>query len=228
MSNKRNTATEPQWPVELYRYTDCDGWQKQQTQSDTPLSASPRKDSIVLPSLRQKFTLKGETDHDKSSVIRRNNCMLLVSRKRTRAMLLKFASLQDCLDFSDRFCEINHPSTTMMEHYNKSASLAPNDSRKPRPSSSYYSVIPDDEHIGQVASNNQTPSVRIEDREQVLSHIVQLVHNPEFMGFVHKLENYIGSSSDGAQLLKALQLSPNSDDGRMEVDAMDTTDSAEI
>ncbi|CAJ1940176.1 unnamed protein product [Cylindrotheca closterium] len=221
-SHKNSISSEPQWPVDLYRYTDCDGWQRQQTQGDTPLSASPRKDSIVLPSLRQKFTLKGDTDHDKSSVIRRNNCILLVSRKRTRAMLLKFASLQDCLEFSDRFCEINHPSL-IEQHHNNDDNLAPKGPRNQSQNSSYYNVNPEDGHTEQVvmANNHQAPQVRIEDQEQVLSHIVQLVHNPEFMSFVHKLENYIGSCNDGAQLLKALEVNPNTDDGRMETDTMD-------
>lgn len=216
--------SEPQWPVELYRCTEFDGWQKQQTQGDALLFASPRKDSIVLPALRQKFTLRGENDRDKSSVIRRNNCILLVSRKRTRAMMLKFASLKDCLDFSDRFCEINHPS---FADTNKD-DLAAKESRHRRTiDPSHDHAVAEEYHNDQTAESQPT-SVRIEDQEQVLSHIVQLVHNPEFMEFVHKLENYIGSCTDGAKLLQALEVAPNQEELTIGTNSNNTDDSQEI
>jgi hypothetical protein len=94
--------TEQEWPIVLYRFTDSEGWQKQ---TEGNLAASARKDCIVIPALRQKFTLRG--GDEKSSAIRRNNCLLLVSRRRTRAMLLKFKLLKDCLEFSDQFSEMN-------------------------------------------------------------------------------------------------------------------------
>ena len=40
-------------------------------------------------------------------VVRRNACILLLSRTRTKAMVLQFRSLQDCFDFSDRFIALN-------------------------------------------------------------------------------------------------------------------------
>jgi hypothetical protein len=64
--------------------------------------------SIVIPALHQKFTLRGnESNNDKGTVIRRNDCILLISRTRTKVMVLQFRSLQDCLDFSDRFFALN-------------------------------------------------------------------------------------------------------------------------
>ena len=96
------TSKEREWPIELYRFTESEGWQKQIAGS---VAASPRKDCIVIPLLRQKFTLRG--GEEKSSVIRRDRCLLLVSRRRTRAMAIKFKTRGDCLEFSDRFTELN-------------------------------------------------------------------------------------------------------------------------
>lgn len=138
-------------------------------------------------------------------------------------MMLKFASYHDCLDFSDRFCEINHPTFTDTSK----DSLAAKDSRNRRKNQNHDSTITDECHNDQV-EDSQSPSVRIEDQEQVLSHIIQLFHNPEFMGFVHKLENYIGSCNDGAMLLKALEVSPNSSELRIATDQLNTSDSSEI
>lgn len=64
--------------------------------------------SIVIPTLHQKFSLSNNAN-DKGTVIRRNNCILLLSRTRTKAMVLQFSSLQHCLDFSDRFVKLNPP-----------------------------------------------------------------------------------------------------------------------
>ena len=64
--------------------------------------------SIVIPSLHQKFSLRSsEEEREKGTVVRRNACILLLSRTRTKAMVLQFRSLQDCLDFSDRFIALN-------------------------------------------------------------------------------------------------------------------------
>lgn len=64
--------------------------------------------SIVIPILHQKFSLRSsEEERDKGMVVRRNACVLLLSRTRTKAMVLQFRSLQDCLDFSDRFISLN-------------------------------------------------------------------------------------------------------------------------
>lgn len=40
-------------------------------------------------------------------VVRRNTCIVLLSRTRTKVMVLRFRSLQDCLDFSDCFIALN-------------------------------------------------------------------------------------------------------------------------
>eukprot|EP00980_Cylindrotheca_fusiformis_P005904 scaffold1242_cov123-Cylindrotheca_fusiformis.AAC.13 len=158
-------ALEPEWMVEIYRFTDSEGWQKQ---TEGNLGASARKDCIVIPTLRQKFTLRG--GDEKSSVIRRNNCLLLVSRRRTRAMLLKFKSLKDCLEFCDQFSKVN---------------FAPNETT--------------------ASAQTQEEAIRQQDREGTISYVAQLLHDPDFLSFVGKLESYISSSNDGDKLLKGLE-----------------------
>jgi hypothetical protein len=111
------------WPIELYRFTYNDGWQKQEQTAQATLTASPRKDCIVIPALRQKFTLCTEGG-EQSSVIRRNSSLLLVSRRRTRAMLLNFFSLQECLDFSDQFTKLNRPSPFVEEEHKEPEATA--------------------------------------------------------------------------------------------------------
>ncbi len=63
----------------------------------------------MIPVLHQKFTLRSsEGEKDKGVVVRRNTCIVLLSRTRTKVLLLRFRSLQDCLEFSDRFIALNH------------------------------------------------------------------------------------------------------------------------
>ena len=116
-SSTSNKADE--WPVQLYRFTQSEGWQQQQValQSGQEITAAPRKDCIVIPLLRQKFSLLAEGE-DKSCVIRRGHCILLVSRRRIRALMMRFNSLQDCLAFSDRFVELNPPSAPSSNNAN--------------------------------------------------------------------------------------------------------------
>lgn len=72
---------------------------------------NPYTESIVIPELHQKFSLHND-DNEQGTMIRRNNSILLLSRTRTKAMVLQFQSLDDCLRFADRFQELNMPPQT--------------------------------------------------------------------------------------------------------------------
>lgn len=170
-----STTSENEWPVQLYRYTESDDWQHQQVGGGR-IAASPRKDCIVIPALRQKFSLLSSEGGDKSCVIRRDHCILLVSRRRTRAMVLQFSSVQDCLDFSDRFVELN-PSPAML-------------------SPTITNVISPEAAIQVAAQPAQ--------QEEVVSYLARLLHDDSFLGLVHKLETYLGNTTDGAQILEGL------------------------
>ena len=77
--------------------------------------------SIVIHSLQQKFSIAtssteerggfvgNKNTNNKATIIRRDRCLLMLSKSRLKVMVLRFDSLQDCLDFSDRFIELNPP-----------------------------------------------------------------------------------------------------------------------
>jgi hypothetical protein len=177
-----STTSENEWPVQLYRYTESDDWQHQQVGGGR-IAASPRKDCIVIPALRQKFSLLSSEGGDKSCVIRRDHCILLVSRRRTRAMVLQFSSVQDCLDFSDRFVELNPPPAMLSPPTNTTTGT--NDD-----------VIAPEAAIQIAAQPAQ--------QEEVVSYLARLLHDDSFLGLVHKLETYLGNTTDGAHILEGL------------------------
>jgi hypothetical protein len=180
-NNASTLGYEKEWPVELFRQTENEGWEQQipcGDQCSSILAVAPRKDCIVIPALRQKFTLSGrgsandgvdDDTRDRSSVLRRGDCILLVSRRRTRAMVLKFLNLRDCQEFSDRFMELNPRMLT--------------------PSSS-----------GMAAE----PAVE-QDQQEVMSYVARLLHDVDFLRFVHKVETFVGNTVDGANILEALE-----------------------
>lgn len=63
-------------------------------------------ESIVIPELHQKFSLSTTENGEHGAVIRRNNCILLLSRTRTKVMVLQFQTFDDCLRFADRFHDL--------------------------------------------------------------------------------------------------------------------------
>eukprot|EP00934_Nitzschia_sp_Nitz4_P000345 Nitzschia sp. Nitz4//scaffold38_size140716//46751//47374//NITZ4_003136-RA/size140716-snap-gene-0.137-mRNA-1//1//CDS//3329550045//345//frame0 len=112
MQNGGGAPSEPSWPVTIFRYTQNLGWQQQVGKDGKALvlQASPRRNCVVIPALHQKFSLSNDTDEgDRGSVIRRNDCILLLSRARTKVMLLKFNSISQCIAFSDCFVSLNPP-----------------------------------------------------------------------------------------------------------------------
>ena len=162
------SSSEKEWPVRLYRFTESDGWQRQE---GAKVAAAPRQDCIVIPAMRQKFSLVRQ----KSCVIRRGLCILLVSQRRTRAMVLQFDSLPECLEFSDRFVELNP-------------------------------VLSVAETKGDGENPAGTPCIEAEisEQKQIVSYVARLLHDPDFLGFVEKLETYMSNTTDGAKILEGL------------------------
>jgi hypothetical protein len=198
-------STEKEWPVELFRHTEGEGWQKQVPRGDdggssrSPvISVAPRKDCIVIPKLRQKFTLwvcpppstgaessasninEEDLKKERSMVVRRGYSILLISRRRTRAMVLKFQSQEDCLEFSDRFIELN-PKVPLDTTTEDSSSSAPISSP-----------------AGEIA--------RDQEQQEVVSNIARLLHDDDFLKFIHKLETYVANTTDGAKIFEALEM----------------------
>jgi hypothetical protein len=189
---------EKTWPVLLYR-REYDRWKKQEFLLSSSAkkhrhlpritSVAPRKDSIVFPALRQRFSLTSEKD--RGTVIRRDNKLLLVSKRRTRALLLEFQSLENCLEFSDAFLRLNPGPSLMPRSRNRDAATSEQSLRdyQPQNGTGPPSIIGD------------------EGQREIVSWIVKMLHDKCFLSYVHKIENYIAETEDGMQILQGLEQS---------------------
>eukprot|EP00531_Pseudo-nitzschia_arenysensis_P013352 CAMPEP_0116130408 /NCGR_PEP_ID=MMETSP0329-20121206/8457_1 /TAXON_ID=697910 /ORGANISM="Pseudo-nitzschia arenysensis, Strain B593" /LENGTH=201 /DNA_ID=CAMNT_0003624771 /DNA_START=19 /DNA_END=624 /DNA_ORIENTATION=+ len=192
----KTSTKEKTWPVLVYR-KESDGWKKQAYSTSsknrrrkatvtkmTPVA--PRKDIIVFPVLRQKFSLQSEKDQ--GSVICRDNKILLVSKLRARALLIEFQSLEECLEFSDQFVRMN-PRNIL-------PAMPRNDS-----------VVRNDRSFNLSQQHNAKPHVVVSDEanREVVSWIVKMLHDKSFLSYVQKIENCITETEDGMQILKGLE-----------------------
>ena len=228
------TDKENTWPVLLYR-RERDGWKKQELQSASSSSSSkrnknrhqhsttvmvaPRKECIVFPTLRQRFSLKSQTDQ--GTVMRRNNKILLTSKRRTRSLLLQFQSLEDCLAFSDKFIKLNpNLSALSLSSSSSSSSSSSFGDKKAAAAVGSSITITNNESASRDATlstctpqheSNQTtmlqqePIVREKERKEVVSWVTRLLHDDDFLGYVHKIETYISGTDDGEQILHGLE-----------------------
>ena len=237
------TDKENTWPVLLYR-RERDGWKKQELQSASSSSSSsssslskrnknrhqhsttvmvaPRKECIVFPTLRQRFSLKSQTDQ--GTVMRRNNKILLTSKRRTRSLLLQFQSLEDCLAFSDKFIILNPNlsalSLSSLPLSSSSSSSSSFGDKKAAAAVGSSITITNNESASRDATrstctpqheSNQTtmlqqePIVREKERKEVVSWVTRLLHDDDFLGYVHKIETYISGTDDGEQILHGLE-----------------------
>jgi len=164
-----------------------------------PLTVAPRKDCIVIPLLRQKFTL----NKDHTTMVQRGNSILLVSdpsstlalasthhheqqqqphhhdhdqHQQRRAMVLRFRSKRECCEFSSAFLRCNPPK--------RSSTMA---------------------STAATATANATTSNRSgRVKDSALAYMARLLHDDDFLGFVNKLESQILQSSDGRQIMEGL------------------------
>jgi hypothetical protein len=282
-----SSSSEQEWPIELYRCTESDGWQKQvpillapppsgtttTTNSGTSrqpratstttaflLKVIPRKDCIVIPALRQKITLSAasaavaaaavaaatatataaviakdgilsqgkvsaddengilktstttpvihndnNSSHpmdkdDKSFLVRRGDRILIVSRRRTRAMLLQFRSLEACLAFSDCFLRLNPPPAATPLAITRTTTLAG--------ITSTTTTTNRNSAVARAATSRRSVAVGQQDathHQEVGWYMARLMHDAEFLQLVHCMETAIAQTPDGAKMLQALE-----------------------
>jgi hypothetical protein len=48
------------------------------------------------------------------------------------------------------------------------------------------------------------PEAGLADQEEVVSYIARMLHDKDFLGFVHKIETYMSNTTDGTKLLESL------------------------
>jgi hypothetical protein len=44
-----------------------------------------------------------------------------------------------------------------------------------------------------------------QDQQEVMSYVARLLHDVDFLRFVHKVETFVGNTVDGANILEALE-----------------------
>jgi hypothetical protein len=220
--------SEPQWPVYVYRRTIDRRWQKLRPRNSRGqiviVKAAPRRDSIVLSSLRIRIRLRSDStssdqqsdqqqqqehiqnstnnnnDKNHGSVIVRRRDRILIAQP-TRALVLRFRTLRDCLDFCDRLIELNpvcldrsvpSVSTTAAS---KSASETPLPTATTTPQGSGI--------LTSTTTKNFHNDASIQTRE-ILSCVGRLLCDPDFSHLVNRLEEVVMQSEDGRSLLEAL------------------------
>jgi hypothetical protein len=179
-------CAEKEWPVHLFRKT-AKGWEKMQPKNNhnqlIVVNARPREGCIVFLRLRIRVSLtssrKGsqEEDESRSVVIRRRSSIFISSNQGLKALVLKFRSEQDCLEFADRFTALNPPKLLSTEGDTAAESDGENLTRH-------------------VDSNDQS--------QEVLFYIARLLHDQDFVDYVNNLESCLSSSVDGAKILEVL------------------------
>lgn len=177
---------EKEWPVHLFRKT-AKGWEKMQPKNKrnqlVVIKAKPREGCIVILRLRIRVSLasrKGsqeEEDESRSVVIRRRSSIFISSNQGLKALVLKFRSEQDCIEFADRFIALNPPKALSTEGDTAAESGDGNLTRH-------------------VDSNDQS--------QEVLFYIARLLHDQDFVDYVNNLESCLTSSVDGAKILEVL------------------------
>jgi hypothetical protein len=196
------------WSAIIFR-REMDGWKKLSLVGAAPKSPSasvsshhrngfspviPRVGCVVLPAVRQKWTLTNGTHT--GTVIRRNDKLLLHSHGSVRILMLQFASLEDCLSFSDRFVALN-PRACLSQN---------GEARRSDP------VVQPPEERNDMAQQqqenvNQDQYQSESNLQQLMVNglVTRLLHDDEFLRFVHKMEKYIMGTEDGAKMMEGLR-----------------------
>ena len=69
-----------------------------------------------------------------------------------------------------------------------------------------FDVLSVAETKGDGENSAGTPCIEAEisEQEQIVSYVARLLHDPDFLGFVEKLETYMSNTTDGAKILEGL------------------------
>lgn len=212
LEEPEDTKEEPTWWAVIFR-REVDSWTQLSFSEEEEESSSfshqfndddfspviPQEGCIVLPELRQKWTLKNE--NHTGTMIRRGDKLLLRSHGTIRILMLQFASLDECLTFCDRFAELNPP-----------AALADNDGTN---TTAMVVEASPEKGSDTVEQKQQQQNANQDDQNQlqqpstqqlvVNGMVTRLLHDKDFLRFVYKIEQYIDSTSDGAKMLEGLQ-----------------------
>mmetsp|Transcript_16531 Transcript_16531/g.31317 ORF Transcript_16531/g.31317 Transcript_16531/m.31317 type:complete len:207 (-) Transcript_16531:1322-1942(-) len=197
-----------QWPVRVFRYSHDKGWElfQQATTSGTEkLTAAPRRNCVEIKHLRLRIHIlrppptisSDQQDQRKksshtASVIRRRDTLLL-SKGDFGAVVLKFESIADCTAFTDRLVELNRDEAYMMNQ----------DKEVQRSKFDMESVL--DHYRSQRQNSQETEQA---EETSIQSHLIALLHDREFLGFVERIEECLKTNDDCIKMLKAHEHHP--------------------
>lgn len=196
-----------QWPVQVFRYSHEKGWelfQQAASSGNNKLTAAPRRNCVEIKQLRLRIHIlrppakaNGQQDQPKksnhtASVVRRRDTLLL-SKGDFGALVLKFESVADCIAFTDRLVELNREEAYVMNQ----------DKQVQRSSFDMESVL--DQYRSQSQDSYEGED---EDTTTIQSHLIALLHDRDFLGFVDRVEECLKTNDDCIKMLKAHEYHP--------------------
>ena len=150
-----------------------------------------------------------------TTVVRRRDRILLSTRKGFGAVLLKFRSVTECVAFSDRLVELNHDFTLSSPAQNDTPSSAQRPTKRIRRNENedntkngneHLSVQQSPRHTIQTSNNVQgsAENTSVASKSNMLSYIVRLLHDDDFLDFIDSVETSLSSSPDCEHILDGL------------------------
>ena len=121
-------------------------------------------------------------------MVRRRDTILL-SKGDFGAVVLKFESITACVAFVDHMVELNQGFV-----FNQ------NEEKNAQRMDSENDIIVEKNND---ASNSNADAVR-ETNNAIQSHLIALLHDDDFLGFVDRVENSLSSDDDCMKMLQAL------------------------
>jgi hypothetical protein len=214
LSDVMSTDQDDKWPVEVFRYSHGRGWElfQQAASSDDgqKVTATPRRGCVEVRKLRLRIHVlqsalptsapkemlsnfsETKTERRKyihtTSMVRRRDTILL-SKGDFGAVVLKFESITACVAFVDHMVELNQGFV-----FNQ------NEEKNAQRMDSENDIIVEKNND---ASNSNADAVR-ETNNAIQSHLIALLHDDDFLGFVDRVENSLSSDDDCMKMLQAL------------------------
>jgi hypothetical protein len=181
--------------------------------------AVPQRGFIVLPRIRARICLSksgetpkndggnvgggGEDENGCSTLVqlqRRGDAILVRGRGRSRTLLLRFRSEQECLDFSDRLVALNRPppSESIKEPLKSEPTRSGDAFRRNNDRALVATTT-----TAVVATEAEAEESTDLDVEEVAAYLARLLCDPEFDGLVQGLEACVASHPDLQAMLEA-------------------------
>jgi hypothetical protein len=169
-----------EWPLDVFRYSDARGWEKQvpvhmvadandDRHAMRPCAiGTPKAGYVFIQCYRLKLSLTDNQGRIHTEVVRRHDCLLFSSNNRLRCVVLKFPSIQDCVEFSARLVLLLPPVST-------TAAITP-----------VKNVLMEKEDYNTDMDIDQELQ-----RNETISHIARLLHDPEFKMYTNKVEKIV-------------------------------------